>query len=170
MRWAKLQGMLHENCENLPDTFKNSSLYINTDIDTMGANDVKDRRGRTESPGSVRPHRRPHSLGSIRSQGVCFSGDGDAGNQTRGGQWGGDDSCITSSGRDYRKGKEERERSNHAYNSRVIPVDHLRGVLSDVGVQLGSDDASRLDNLVKREVDSSLSPKDRDREVMFTLT
>ena len=45
--------------------------------------------------------------------------------------------------------------------SSLVPLSRLRDVLSDAGVQLGSDDAARLEDIVRRELLTHPSPSPR---------
>lgn len=145
MKWGKLQGTIQSNCEKLPDAFKNAASYFRP-------------RGRSVDLGS-NSQRRSRSLGSCRV-GVSFAPGTDGGEG------------VTSSGRHYARQREEREERD-AFDREPyrLPVSKLRDVLSDAGIQLGSDDVERLRCLVTREVASNQSPsfrrgrgRERDRE------
>ena len=132
MRWAKLQGLIQSNCENLPDAFKNAASYFKP-------------RGRSADLGSG-SQRRSRSLGSCRV-GVSFAPGTDGGDG------------VTSSGRHYAREREEREERDAIDKEPfMLPVSKLRDVLSDAGIQLGSDDVERLRCLVTTEVASNQSP------------
>ena len=59
---------------------------------------------------------------------------------------------VTSNGRQYDKERRERERHQSDINSALIPVSCLRNVLSDAGVQLGTEDVKRLENRIVDKV------------------
>ena len=59
---------------------------------------------------------------------------------------------VTSNGRQYDKERRERERHQSDINSALIPVSCLRNVLSDAGVQLGTEDVKRLKNRIVDKV------------------
>ena len=59
---------------------------------------------------------------------------------------------MTSNGRQYDKERRERERHQSDINSALIPVSCLRNVLSDAGVQLGTEDVKRLENRIVDKV------------------
>jgi hypothetical protein len=135
MKWGKLQGTIQSNCENLPDAFKNAASYYRS-------------RGRSADLGSG-SQRRSRSLGSCRV-GVSFAPGTDGGDG------------VTSSGRHYAREREEREERDALDKEPfMLPVSKLRDVLSDAGIQLGSDDVERLRSLVTHEVASNQSPSFR---------
>ena len=69
------------------------------------------------------------------------------------------DEEVTTSGRYYGKERQNRERDNLLFNSNELqlPINRLKDVLSDAGVQLGTDDARRLSGLIARGVSSSFA-------------
>ena len=139
MKWGKLQGIIQENCHKLPEAFKNA------------AKQFYEKRGRTLGQDSR--NRRSQSVGSVRRVSKF------------GGEFiGGIEEEVTSSGRFYGREREERENINNMNNnidndSMKLPVNVLRDILSDAGVQLGTDDAMRLTNYVTREVGKNNSVK-----------
>ena len=128
MKWGKLQGVIQENCQNLPEAFKNAAVQIRNS--RSGSRDLPQNKS----------HRRSHSLGSTRSW-ARFADGGEAASE------------VTSSGRCYGREREEREDNVAAVNDLpLLPVKNLRDILSNAGVQLGTDDAERLTSLITREV------------------
>ena len=138
MEMYKLKGIIQENCHNLPDAFKNAVLQMDQS------------RGRTMDQNSRNlNHRRSSSLGSTKN----YSGIGSRSMGTE------VDEEVTTSGRYYGKERQNRERDNLLFSSNELqlPINRLKDVLSDAGVQLGTDDARRLSGLIARGVSSSFA-------------
>ena len=138
MEMHKLKGIIQENCHNLPDAFKNAVLQMDQN------------RGRTMDQNSRNSnHKRSSSLGSARN----YSG---IGSRSMGSEV---DEEVTTSGRYYGKDRQNRERDNLLFDSNELqlPINRLKDVLSDAGIQLGTDDARRLSGLIARGVSSSFS-------------
>ena len=56
---------------------------------------------------------------------------------------------VTSSGRQYGKERVEREKRQSLENLSSIPLNRVRYVLSNAGIQIGSEDASRLESKIR---------------------
>lgn len=131
MKWGKLQGVIQENCHNLTKAFCNAEQYL-------------EGRGRSTECGT-RFQKRSRSLGAGRNEGIHPKGHDF------------ESTGITTSGRYYERGRQEREQRNAAVDTEPfqLPISKLRDVLSDAGIQLGCDDAERLRSVVARDVSNS---------------
>ena len=139
----KLKGKIQENCKNLPEAFKNAILLIKNkndrsmDLDYRNSNNLR-HSSSLETKENDSAYDSRFSSRSLEDN---------------------TDSEVTTSGRHYGKERKRREEYNKMINNNelLLPINRLQDVLSDAGIQLGTDDTKRLSGLISRGVSLSSS-------------
>ena len=154
-RWCKLKGLLQQNCKALPLAFQNVAVAINKNNKNKNKNtensiDNSDNNSNNDDQSnSIVKHNNSDSNNSNNNDYNTTNNDNNINNNNDDNNNNNDyKSLYTTSGRNYGKEREEREQQTIKQNSAMIPISHVRNVLSDAGVQLGTEDSKRLENLL----------------------